>query len=160
MKKRLLSAWVLLLCCAVNVLAQDKPSWVVEVEDVFKKKEPKWKIERIIVNGGVPIFSESITFKSGGYRANVHLTIWDSLKNAQDVLEAEIIAYESTRKSRVTKTRLENLGDENYMWPNLNRDGWTMIKFRKGTVIVRVFAPSVAMAKRFAQYVVERIPAG
>ena len=160
MKKRVLSICVLTLCCALNVLAQDKPSWVLQVEDVFKKKEPRWKIERIIVNGGVPFFDESITFKSGGYRANIQLTIWDSLKNAQDVFEAETIAYDSTMGRRVTKTRLENFGDENYIWPNLNRDGWTMIKLRKGTVLVRVYAPSVAMAKRFARYVVERIPAG
>lgn len=160
MKKRWLSVWAVVLCCALNVCAYDKPSWVVQTEDAFKKKEPKWKIENIIVNESSTFFDESITFKSGGYRANVQLTVWDSVKNAQDVFEAETIAYDSTRRSKVTKTRLENFGDENYMWPNLNRDGWTMIHVRKGAVLVRVFAPSVAMAKRFAQHVIERIPAG
>lgn len=154
-----LTVGLLVLCCAVNVFAQDKPSWVTQVEDTFRQKERKWKIEDTIVRDEETFFDESITLKSGGYRANVHLTIWDSTKNAQDVFEAEAVAYDNTMGARVSKTRLANLGDENYIWPNLNRQGWTMIQFRKATVLVRVYAPSVATAKRFAQHVLARIPA-
>jgi hypothetical protein len=160
MKKRLLSLGLLILCCAVNIFAQEKPSWVTEVENTFKQKEPRWKIERILDRAEISFYDESITFKSGGYRANVHLTIWDSPKGAQEVFEGETTAFNNTGGSRVSRTKIENLGDENYIWPNLNKDGWTMINFRKGKVLVQVYAPSVAMAKRFARYVIELIPTG
>jgi hypothetical protein len=158
MKKGVLNIGALILCCAVNVFAQDKPLWVLQIEDAFKRKELKWKIERTIIRNERSFFDESITLKSGGYRAHVQLTIWDSAKNAQDVFEAEAIAFDNTMGSRVSKTKLKDFGDENYIWPNLNRDGWTMIEFRKGKVLVRVYAPSVATAKRFAQYVIGQIP--
>jgi len=57
----------------------------------------------------------------------------------------------------VVKTTLAGLGDENYMWTNRSNDSWPTIYFRKGSVVVMVFAPSVAVAKRFAQYALEQI---
>jgi hypothetical protein len=57
------------------------------------------------------------------------------------------------------KRSLPKVGDENYMWTNPHSTVWPTIKFRKGRILVTVFAPTVAIAKRFAYHVLKEIDA-
>ena len=50
------------------------------------------------------------------------------------------------------------MGDENYIWLNRGSNAWPTIRFRRGRVEVSVYAPSVVAAKRFAGYVLEKLP--
>ena len=134
-------------------VAQQKPQLFLNVEAGFRQREPTWKIEEILNQSS---HTESITFRQGKRQANVSLDSWNSPQNAHGVFDGLVIAFDNTRGKHVVKATLRNLGDENFMWAN--RGGaWPTIYFRKGSVVVSVFAPSVAVARRFAQHVLEQI---
>ncbi len=153
-----ISILLLLICYSTgNILAQDKPTFIVEIERVFQEKEPRWKIERKNVQNESSFFKEEIVFRSGKVQAAVSIGSWQREKDAHDVFEGEAIAFNNTMGARRIKKRLPNLGDENYIWTNRGSEAWPMIKFRKGKVYVTVFAPNVAVAKRFAQYIAKQI---
>lgn len=159
-----LKAYVLLLGIlfpSINALGQDKPQLVVEIERVFREQEPRWKIERITIpipNQFDP-FSEDIVLKSGKAQALVSISIWKRVKDAHEVFEARAIAIDNTMGAKMHKTKLSNLGDESYMWVVSKSTAWPTLHFRKGTVNINVFAPSVATAKSFAKLIAEHIPA-
>ena len=136
------------------VFAQQKLELFSKVEAAFKQREPAWKVEKI--NQQLP-YHESITFRNGNRQASVDLAKWDSPPHAHETFGGLVIAFENTRGKHVVKTTLAGLGDENYMWTNRSNDSWPTIYFRKGSVVVMVFAPSVAVAKRFAQHALEQI---
>jgi hypothetical protein len=58
----------------------------------------------------------------------------------------------------MVKNTLPNLGDENHIWTHPDSEVWPVIRFRKGKVNIEIFAPSVTIAKRFAQHVLEQLP--
>ncbi len=149
---------LLIIYSTGNVMAHDKPSFIVEIERVFQEKESRWKIERKNVQNESSFFKEDIVFRLGKVQAAVSIGSWQKEKDAHDVFEGEAIAFNNTAGARMIKKRLPNLGDENYIWVNRGSEAWPMIKFRKGRVHVTVFAPNVAIAKRFAQYIAEQIP--
>jgi hypothetical protein len=139
--------------------AQGKPQWVEEVERVFQQKEPKWKVERRHVHDQEYTYKQDITFRAGSEQVAVSISIWKRLKDAQDVFEAENLGLSNNPGNRRVKSKLPGFGDEGYIWVHRGSDAWPTVRFRKGSVIVDVFAPSVAVAKRFARHVVEQIPA-
>jgi hypothetical protein len=85
--------------------------------------------------------------------------VWKREKDAAEVFAAQSLAFDNTGGRRMVKNSLPKLGDENYIWTHRGSTAWPMIKFRKGKVFVTVFAPSVPVAKRFAQHVLGQMPA-
>ncbi|HEX8175641.1 MAG TPA: hypothetical protein VF543_11035 [Pyrinomonadaceae bacterium] len=153
MRVKQIGLLLIILCLSSNVLAQDKPQFITKVEQVFREKEPAWKVQRInVINTNDP-FQQSITFHLGKNQALVDISIWKREKDARDVFEGESIAFDNIMGKRKIKGSLPNLGDENYIWTNRGSTAWPTIKFRKGKINVTVFAPSVAIAKRFAQHI-------
>jgi hypothetical protein len=159
MKRKVLVSLFLVLFAASHAIAQGKPQVIVQVERVFQEKEPLWKVERVNVQNLQDPFSESLVFRSGKLRALVTLNVWKRAQDAHDVFEANSIAYDNIVGGKRMKSRLPNLEDENYIWTNRGSDAWPNLLFRKGHVFVTVGAPSVTTARRFAQHVVEQIPA-
>jgi hypothetical protein len=111
-----------------------------------------WKIaERDIWGAGGP-FHETIILKSGGLRADIIIDILDSPELAKEQFDGEEIAFTNILRSGSVKSRHEGLGDDNYVFtgrrgPRRHRN----IFFRWGKVLVKVFAPSVGAADRFAK---------
>ena len=132
------------------VFAQQKLELFSKVEAVFKQREPAWKVENI--NQQVP-YQESITFRNGNRQASVEVAKWDSPQHAHETFGGVVIAFDNIQGKHAVKTTLANFGDENYMWTNLGNHTWPTIYMRKGSVVVMVFAPSIPVAKRFAQHV-------
>ena len=159
MVKTICFSLLLIFSLTGNILAQEKPAFIAEIERVFQEKEPGWKVERRNVHSESSFFTQETVFKSGRFQAAVSITIWSREKDARDVFEATATAFDNTNGAHKTKNSLPNLGDENYMWVNRQSNAWPYIQFRKGRVNVTVFAPSIAIAKRFAQHVVKQIPA-
>jgi len=159
MRSRQVISLMLIICFSNTIHAQEKPEMITKIERIFREKEPAWKVERVYVKNASDPFHQSIVFRSGGNQAAVDVSIWSREKDAQDVFAGESIAFGNTMGKRMVKSRLVNLGDESHMWTNRGSTAWPTIKFRKGNVNVTVFAPSVAIAKRFAKYVFEQMAA-
>lgn len=145
------------LSCSMTSFAQGKPEWVSEVERIFQQQEPRWKVERLSSHDTNPHhFYEDIVFRSGKLQAAVSIHVWQKLQDNEDTFKGQSIALNNilTRKVRIKLA----IGEEGYMWKHPGSIAWPTLMFRQGHVQVKVFAPSVAIAKRFARLVAERIP--
>jgi len=159
MKLRLFGFLLLIIGFSHILLAQEKPELFSKIERVFQEKEPAWKVERYYPEYTSDPRKQSIAFRSGKYQASIDVTIWKREKDARDVFTAESIAFDNTMGKRMVKGSLHGLGDENHIWTNRDSAAWPTIKFRKGNINVEVFAPTVAIAKRFAQHIFEQMAA-
>ena len=130
----------------------------MKIEQEIKEKEPGWKIDRILDGQTSDPLHESIVFRAGKQQAEIEISIWKRLEDAQGAFEGEVAAFDNIRGKKAVKKSLPNLGEENYMWTNPGSDAWPMIYFRKGNIYASVFAPSVAIARRFAQHLFGQIP--
>lgn len=156
MKLQFICVFALVLLCSVNGFAQDKPSWITSVENTIKQKETDWKIERKIER--IRDDNYSFTLKSGNYTALIQITAYRIITNPEETFNGLVISFDNTMGKNQKKSKLENFGNEGFIWNNLNQDSWTTIKFRKKNIFVNVFAPSEKTARRFAQYVLEQMP--
>ena len=153
MKLKTIVVFLHIICFSDNILAQEKPELFSKIERVFQVKEPSWKVERIYPSNTSDPITQSIVFRSRKGQASVDVSIWKREKDAQDVFAAESLAFNNTAGKRMVKSSLPQLGDENHIWTNRGSAAWPTIKFRKGNINATVFAPSVMIAKRFAQHV-------
>ncbi len=157
MKRNAVLPVLLLVCWSNVVLAQEKPELFSKVESTFNKKEPRWKIDQILWDKTNAPLHESIVFRAGNQQAAIEISIWKKAEDARGVFAALVADFDDTRRKKAVKTRLPNIADENYMWTNPRSKAWPMIFFRKENVEGRVYAPSISIATRFAQRVVEQI---
>ena len=154
--------WILLallvLCVPHALLAQEQPELFSRIERVFREKEPAWKVEQILPHDLIYVRSREITFRSARGQAAVAVEIWVAEKDARDVFTATSIAFDDNPLGgRRVKRSLPGLGDENHIWTQRGSTAWPTFKFRKGNINVLVFAPNVAIAKRFAQHIFTQI---
>jgi hypothetical protein len=140
-----------------SLLAQEKPELFTRIERAFQEKEPTWKVESSYVSDSSDPIGQSIVFRSADGQASVEVNIWKREKDAQDDFAALSIGFDSTMGKRMVKGALPNLGDENHIWTLPDSTAWPTIRFRKGKVNIVIFAPSVTIAKRFAQHVLEQL---
>jgi hypothetical protein len=152
--------FLLILCFANASPAQERTELFSKIDKVFKEKEPKWEVERVNKGDTTDPVRQSITFRSDEGQANVDVSIWEKEKDARDVFAAAALSYDNRMGKRMVRAAVPKLGDESYIWTHPGSTAWPMLTFRKGKVNVTVFAPSVAVAKRFAQHVLEQMPAG
>lgn len=157
MKIKGIALWLLILGAPQSLFAQDKPELFTRIEQVFREKEPAWKVEQILPHYLTPMLGEEITFRSARGQAAVAVEIWEREKDARDVFTAQSIAFDDTMGRRKVKGSVPKLGDENHIWTIRGSTAWPTIKFRKGSILVTVFAPTVAIAKRFAQHIFTQI---
>ena len=159
MNKLKISAWLLLgFCISASVVRaqEEKPPLFDGVERVFREKEPRWKIEQLNVKGRLDPLEQDIVFRAGRQQAAVHIVVWKNVKDASDTFQATLIAKGNTSK-RKRRHRLPGFGDEGYIWLHPGSNAWPTIDFRQGGVTVSVFAPSTAIAKRFAGHILAQI---
>ena len=158
MKIKAIALSLLILCVPHGLLAQEQPELFSRIERVFREKEPAWKVEQILPHDLISSRRREIVFRSARGQALVDVEIWEREKDARDVFTAHSIAFDdSPMGNRKVKRSLPKLGDENHIWTFPGSTAWPTIKFRKGNIIVTVFAPTVAITKRFAQHVFTQI---
>jgi hypothetical protein len=153
---RAATLFLALSVCCPGALAQQKSELFSRVQELFKHREPTWKVENVTDNE----HQQAIALRQGNRQATVQIITLDSAAHAHETFDGLVIASDNTRAKSDVKTKLQNLGDENYMWTNGQTRTWTTIYFRRGKVIVTVFVPSVDVAKRFAQEILEQIDKG
>ena len=157
MRKTLIFIFILTFCLTPNALAQTKPAWVDAVETKLKDNET-WKFERKSERSARDYFEYNFELKSGEKITNVQIQI---LKDASNIEKrfAETVENLTNGMGRFsTRTRIKDLGDEAFKWVNVNKDGWTMIRFRKTNVFVEIFSLSEEAAPLFARDVLEQMP--
>jgi hypothetical protein len=159
MRQKVAAIFLLFACCTGSSLAQGGPGLFAKIDKVFKEKEPAWEVERVNKGDAADPVRRSVTFRSEAGRANVDVSIWAKEKDAREVFAADALAIGNTRGKRMVKAAVPKLGDESNLWTNPGSTAWPLLTFRKGRVNVTVFAPSVDVAKRFAQHVLEQLPA-
>lgn len=157
MKLKIFAFLLLIICLSNNLLAQEKPELFSKIERVFQQREPAWKVERSYPGSTSDPLTQSIVFRSGKNQASITVNIWTREKDAQNVFTAESTAFDNTMGKRMVRGSLPNLGDENHIWTHHGSAAWPTVKFRKGNINVTVFAPSVAIAKRFSQHIFEQM---
>jgi len=150
-----------LLCFLFDVsVAQDKPRLFSNVERILQARDRTWKIERILTGQTTDPLSESIKLRDGRREAAIEISIWRRLQDTREVFAGQVIAFDNVPGKRAVKRSLRDVGDENYMWTNPRSNAWPTIYFRKGNVFVSVFAPSVPVATKFAEQVLEQMKKG
>ena len=159
MRQKAAAFLLLIVCFGCAPVAQEGPDFFSKIAKVFKEKEPAWKVESVNKGDTTDPVRQSITFRSDEGQANVDVTVWEKEKDAREVFAAETLAFDNGMGKRMEKASVSELGDEGHIWTNPGSRAWPMLSFRKGKINVRVFAPSVDVAKRFARHVLEQMPA-
>lgn len=160
-----------ILCLPGGVGAQQQPELFSNVDRVFREKEPAWKVEELLPSDTSDPVQHRIIFSSRGGRASLDIDIWRREADARDVFTATSLAIDNSAafvseslgkrvEDKKIKSSLPKLGDENHMWVYKEYPRRVTIQFRSGSVIVRVDAPTEAVAKRFARHVFEQLAAG
>ncbi|HEX8557745.1 MAG TPA: hypothetical protein VF668_06580 [Pyrinomonadaceae bacterium] len=151
---------LLIFCFAGGARAQEGPGLFSRVEKVFQEKEPAWEVERVNRGDAPDPARRSYVFRSEEGQASVDVSVWEKEKDAREAFSATVLSFDERMGRRMEKAAVPKLGDEGHIWTHPGRTAWPMLMFRKGKVNVTVFAPSVEVAKRFAQHVLEQMPAG
>lgn len=159
MKRILGCLFLFLLPFSSGTIAQEKPDLFSRIERVFQEKEPAWKVERILSGQQSDPIKQSIALRSRKGQASVDISIWNRTQDARDVFGGQSLAFDNTAGRKKVKRSLPLVGDENYVWTNRGSSAWPMMMFRKGNIVVSIFAPTVAIAKKFAQYVLKEMAA-
>jgi hypothetical protein len=149
--------FALLFCFAPAFFAQTKPAWIDAVETKLKANET-WKFERKSERSARDYFEYNFELKSGEKITNVQIQILKDSSNIEKRFRETVENLTNGMGRFSTRTRINDLGDEAYKWINVNRDGWTMIRFRKTNVFVEIFSLSDEAAPLFARDVLEQIP--
>ena len=156
MKKTIL-IFGLIFSFSLAVFAQNKPAWIDALENDFKSGET-WKLDIKSDRSANDYYEYDFNLKNGAQIVNIQIQI---LKNASKIEKrfAETVENLTNGMGRFsTRTKLKDLGDEAFMWVNVNKDGWTMVRFRKTNVFVEIFSLSEEAARVFAKEVSEQIP--
>ena len=159
-----------IFCLPSGIGAQQKPELFSDVDRVFREKEPAWKVEELLPADTSDPVKHRIIFSSRRGRASVDVGIWRREADARDVFTATSFAIDNDAvfiseslgrrvADKKLKSSVPKLGDENHMWAFKDYPRRVIIQFRRGSVVVRVDAPSEAVAKRFAQHVFEQLAA-
>lgn len=105
-------------------------------------------------------YEYNFELKSGEKIANVQIQVLKDASNLEKRFAESVENLTNGMGRFSTRTKLKDFGaaDEAYTWVNVNKDGWTMIRFRKAEIFVEIFSLSEEAGKSFAQNVLEQIP--
>lgn len=167
-----------LACGGENKLPKRKPvkdagnPLLNELVDVLGKREPAWVLESAMYPDETKLHSQwrhgdeslviQIALRPSAEDAATHFRMFDwHLPLTEELIRAMALEYDKAQLPQPIKpdTKLPNLGDENSVWTKYNQEGNSLIKVRRGRVIVQVDAASFVVAKRFAEHVMAMMPA-
>jgi hypothetical protein len=156
MKKIILSL-ALIFSFSLHCFAQNKLVWIDALENNFKRNET-WKLDIKSERNASDYYEYDFGLKSRENIVNVQIQILKDNSNIEKRF-AETVENLTNGMGRFsTRTRIKDFGDEAFMWINVNKNGWTMIRFRKTNVFVEIFSLSEDAGKSFAKDILEQIP--
>jgi len=155
---RLISVGIVVIYMCVLAVGQDRPAWVSNLDAVIAKQEPSWSVSEKKVNDVSGYFTELLKFKSGSLGIEIHIENFSSAKEAKEAFDGQKIAFTDILQLDATKSTLEGLGDENYMFTEKGKLRKASLFLLQNNVVVKVFASSADIAMRFTKYVVDLIP--
>ncbi|OLE55742.1 MAG: hypothetical protein AUG51_02090 [Acidobacteria bacterium 13_1_20CM_3_53_8] len=155
MKRSIILSIALLLSGAtLFAVAQDAElSLYTKITDAIKKHEPEWKLNRKAIMPNQVI----IRWTSNKGRALVSVALLTSEAEAKQALKSRVDELEDIPESKVSKTKLNEFGDEGYILRNDGVSGVNII-FRKSVYVAQVFGPSEDVARRFSQHISDLLP--
>lgn len=157
-KYKIFLIFALLFCFSISVFSQNKPAWLDTVEDTLKKKEPAWKLDRKFERNAKDNFEYVFELKSDQQIINIQIQVLKDSSNIEKRFTETIENLTNGMGRFSARTKLKDTGDEAYMWVNVNKNGWTMIRFRKANVFVEIFSLSEEAAKLFTGDVLSQVP--
>jgi hypothetical protein len=157
-KHRIALIFALIFCFSLTCFAQNKPTWIDAIENELKQEETTWKLERKSERNARDYYEYNFELKSGEQIVNIQIQLLKNVSNIKKTFADSVDALTNGMGRFSTRTKLKNFGDESYMWVNVNKNGWTMIRFRKKDVFVEIFSLSEEAGKLFAKEVLEQIP--
>ncbi len=150
---------IVILCLAtVGVFGQSRPEWFESARNTIKTKEPGWKMVDVIVTDNTSVYGESIRMRAGAHTGAVEISAYNDLVNPNETFTGQVTVYDNIVGRKQTKTKLNGLGDEAYMWSPKNADDYTTVMFKKGKTFVSIFLPGRSTAQRFAGHIAAHIP--
>ncbi|MET0754016.1 MAG: hypothetical protein ABWZ66_11605 [Pyrinomonadaceae bacterium] len=157
MKYKIALILTLIFGFSLNCFAQNKTAWIDALENDFKSGET-WKLDIKSERSASDYYEYDFNLKNGAQIVNIQIQILKDSSNIEKRF-AETVENLTNGMGRFsTRTKLKDLGDEAFIWINVNKNGWTMIRFRKSNVFVEIFSLSEEAARVFAKNVLERIP--
>ncbi|MBA2340982.1 MAG: hypothetical protein H0V88_11340 [Pyrinomonadaceae bacterium] len=141
--------------------AQDKPTVCSAIEAAISSKVPEWKLSkpRIIKCQGFTFYKWS----SNQTEVSTLIFSFHSARDATDSMADMSFDFEMLgMKVRRLEMRGGGLGDESSVWAGSHEsidDSFVDVVFRKGKLLVHVVAPTFELAKQFAGYAADAIPA-
>jgi len=155
---KIIFVFALLFCLSSGGFAQNKPAWIDATENKLKLDETVWKLERKSERNARDYFEYNFELKSGELITNIQIQILKDASNIEKRFTETVENLTNGMGRFSTRTRIKDFGDEAFMWVNVNKNGWTMIRFRKSNIFVEIFSLSDEAAKMFAKNVLEQIP--
>ena len=143
----------LLLWAPASVVTQDSPTLFGKIERSVIGKEPEWKLERKFLNGG----RVSFLWRHGAEEVSASVTSLASPEEAAKEFQRSVDAVPLPTTAGPDGA-VPGLGDDSRVWARYTQSGRSAIHFSKGSVHVQVSAPSLGLAKRFAQLIANVIP--
>jgi len=156
---KLITTLLFLVMSLTAAAAQNADNLFSRIDQVFQLKEPDWKVERVYPTSTLDPVTHDVVYRSKMGQATIDVSVWRREQDAREVFRGQVIAFDNTAGKKRLKRSLPNVGDENYLWTNPRSTAWPTIKLRKGRILVSVFAPTVPIAKRFADHVLKQIDA-
>jgi len=154
---RLISVVIVVIYMCVLAVGQDRPAWVSNLDAVIAKQEPSWIVSEKKVNDAPGYFNELLKLKSGSLGLQIHIEISTS-KEAKEAFDAQKRAFTDILQMTGTRSTLDGVGDENFMFTEKDKLKGASVFLLQGNVVVKVFASSADIARRFTKYVVDLIP--
>jgi hypothetical protein len=149
---------LVVICSCTAKAAQESASWVSRVELTIAKQEPQWTIADKQVQDIRGYFHEVLKLKSRGLHVEINIGILPSAKEAKEEFDGQKIAFTNILEKDAVKSRLDGLGDDNFMFSGRGKLKSGNVFLLQDNVVVQVFSNSAEMARRFVKYVVDLIP--
>jgi hypothetical protein len=138
-------------------MAQDISLFSNQVVTLLEKTGTEWRLEKKRIHAKRFVYLR--WRRAGKAQVDVLLELCDSPEEASSRLEWYPDGIEDGGfKIRVSKKKLQNLGNDSYVWkrPDENIEG---VSFRRGRVVAHVSSKSAKAAERFAQPLYASLPA-
>ena len=156
---KVLALLLLALSFQHPVMSQNNNSALLaRIELSIAKKEPKWKL----AHKGATKKGDYVSFawKARESNVSVFIAFYGTTDKAANGLKNLPGLFEDTGlKMTILPASIPNLGDENYTWEDFYDRRFKGVAFRKDKVVVKVNAPSIEIAQRFASHIAEVITA-
>lgn len=142
---------------SLSCFAQNKTAWIDALENKLEQNAA-WKLDIKSERSASDYYEYDFNLKNGAQIVNIQIQILKDASNIEKRFNETVENLTNGMGRFSTRTKLKDFGDEAFMWINVNKNGWTMIRFRKREVFVEIFSLSEEDAKSFAKDVLEQIP--